>query len=92
MPVVRPIDQPPSSWLVPAVLSTLCLFPITGVVAVYYAAQVRLRWDNGDFEGAEMAARRARLWTMIAVVVFLSMVALLVGTGSMVGFVERIRE
>jgi cytochrome c-type biogenesis protein CcmE len=39
-----------------------------------------------------MAARRARLWTMIAVVVFLSMVALLVGTGSMVGFVERIRE
>lgn len=76
----------------PAFVSALCCFPITGVVAVYYAAQVRLRWDNGDYDGAELAARRARLWTVIAVVAFLGLVALGVGTGSMFSFVERIRE
>ena len=50
---------PPNSWLVPAVVSTLLCFPITGVIGVYFAAQVRVRWDLGDLDGADVAARRA---------------------------------
>lgn len=83
---------PPNSWLVPAVFSTLCLFPITGVIAVYFAAQVRARADNGDMAGADRAARRARMWTLISFGLFIVAIAAMVATGSLFGFVDRLRE
>ena len=83
---------PPNSWLVPAVLTSLLCFPVTGVVAVYYAAQVRARWENEDGAGADRAARRARLWTLLGVALYLGVVALLVGSGLLFSFVDRVRE
>ncbi len=83
---------PPNSWLVPAVFSTLCIFPITGVIAVYFAAQVRARVDNGDMAGADRAARRARMWTLISFGLFIVAIAAMVATGGLFGFVDRLRE
>lgn len=83
---------PPNSWLVPAVVTTLCCFPVTGVIAVFYAAQVRARWDNGDVAGAHLAARRARALTLLGFALFLLAVAVLVATGALFSFVDRVRE
>ena len=83
---------PANSWLVPAVVSTLCCFPITGVVAVFYAAQVRARADNGDLAGAHRAAKRARAWTLLGFALFIVAVAVMVASGGLFGFVDRLRE
>lgn len=83
---------PPNSWLVPAVVSTLLCFPITGVIGVYFAAQVRVRWDLGDLDGADVAARRARLWTLLGFVIFLLLTAAMVATGVLFSFVDRVRQ
>jgi len=75
--------RPPSSWIAPAVLATLCLFPLTGVVAVYQAAQVRALWNGGDRRGALTASRRARTWTLISVLLWVIATSILVATGRM---------
>lgn len=70
-----------SSWLVPAVVATLCLFSPTGVVAVYFAAQVRPYWTVGDRRAANTAARRARAWTLLSIFLWAVFMAILVATG-----------
>lgn len=81
----------PSSWLVPAVLTTLCCFPLTGVVALYYAAQVNTRWELGDYLGAERAAGRARLWVLFGFFAFLILVALGLASGNLGVYLDRLR-
>lgn len=88
----RSAPQPPNSWLVPAIVCTLCCFPLTGVAAVYFAAQVRVLWDHGDAAGAARCSRRARMWTLVGLGLFLLLVVLSVATGSMFSFVDRLRE
>ena len=88
----RSAAQPPNSWLVPAVVTTLCCFPLTGVVALYFAAQVRVLWDHGDAAGAVRSSRRARLWTLTGLGLFLLLVILSVASGSLFSFVHRLRE
>ena len=74
-------SRPPNSWLAPAVLSCLCCFPITGVVALYYAAQVDVRWSLADPRGAVTAARRARAWTLASFLLWIIATAFLFATG-----------
>ena len=75
--------KPPGSWIAPAVFATLCLFPLTGVVAVYHAAQVRPLWTGGDGRGALTASRRARAWTLLSILLWLVLTSILVATGRM---------
>lgn len=83
---------PPSSWLIPAVVTTLCCMPLTGVVAVYYASQVRVRWDYGDAAAAGAAANKARLWVLIGFVFFVVAVAFGLGTGTLFEYSNRLRD
>lgn len=83
---------PPSSWLAPAVVTTLCCMPITGVIAMYYASQVRVRWDYGDALGATKAASNARLWVLISFALFIVALALGIGTGSLFEYSNRLRD
>ncbi|MBP7971439.1 MAG: CD225/dispanin family protein [Candidatus Nanopelagicales bacterium] len=78
---VEPGPRVASSWLAPAVVATLCLFPPTGVVAVYFAAQVRPLWAAGDRRAANTAARRARAWTLLSIFLWVVFMAILVATG-----------
>jgi len=73
--------EPPSSWLAPAVLVSLCCFPLTGVAALYFAAQVDARWSLGDRRGAVLAARRARSWTVVSFGLWVIMAVVMVATG-----------
>lgn len=57
------------NFLVWAILSTLCCFLPTGVVAIVFAAQVNSKLAAGDVAGAMESARKAKLWTIISLVV-----------------------
>jgi hypothetical protein len=83
---------PPSSWLIPAIVTTLCCMPITGVVAVYYAAQVRTRWDYDDPQGASSAASAARFWVLLGFVIYVGLLAFALGTGALFEFTDRLRD
>lgn len=59
-------QAPPPNYLVWAILTTiLCCLPF-GIVSIVYAAQVNSKWQMGDFEGAKLSSKNARLWAWIA--------------------------
>lgn len=73
--------RPPSSWLAPAVFATLCLFPPTGVVALYFAAQVSSLWAVGERRQAARCARLARIWSLTSLALWVVFSVILVATG-----------
>ncbi|NQU36407.1 MAG: CD225/dispanin family protein [Actinobacteria bacterium] len=81
-------DRAPSSWLAPAIVATLCCFSPTGVVAVYFAAQVSARWSNGDRKSALRCARIARTWVFVSIVLWVLVMVILVATGRAGRFLE----
>lgn len=84
---------PPPNYLVHAILATLfCCLPF-GIVAIVYAAQVSSKWAAGDAHGAYAASRNARMWSVIsfavglvAVALWLALIAIGSGTGSDSGY------
>lgn len=81
-------DQLPSSWLAPSIVATLCCFSPTGVVAVYFAAQVSTRWSLGDRKSALRCARIARTWVFVSIVLWVVAMVILVATGRAGRFLE----
>lgn len=73
----------PASWLAPAIVSTLCCFAPTGVVALYFAAQVGAYWNAGNQVAAIAAAKRARRWVIISMLFWVVAMVFLVATGRM---------
>jgi hypothetical protein len=68
---------PIKNWLVESIIVTLCCgcWPL-GVVAIVFAAQVNSKLANGDRAGAEEAAKKAKMFVIIAAVVGGIMIAL----------------
>lgn len=67
-----PMPMPPlkpSNWVWQAVLVTLCCLPVFGVVGLVYGLQVNPNYYAGNYERAERMASRARMWTLIGLVV-----------------------
>jgi hypothetical protein len=62
---------PPSiqTYLVPAILVTLFCFLPTGIAAIVFASQVNSKRSAGDYAGAQASSRKARLWTIVSLVV-----------------------
>lgn len=71
----------PNTWLVPAIIATLCCFAPTGVVAVFYASRVGVLWERGEFAAARNAARLAKLWVVVSIVLWAVALVILVATG-----------
>jgi len=63
---------PPSSgapasvpnYLIPAILSALCCFPL-GIISIVFAAQVNGKVASGDTAGALDASKKAKLFSYI---------------------------
>ena len=69
----QPWNPPPSeptasvpNYLVPAIISLFCCFPL-GIVGVIFAAQVNLKVAAGDMAGAMDASKKAKLFSFIAI-------------------------
>lgn len=62
-------QQPmPSTYLVWAILSTLCCCLPTGIIAIIYASKVSPLYLRGDYAGAVNASEKACWWVIISFV------------------------
>lgn len=71
----------PNTWLAPAILVTVCCFAPTGVVAVYFAAQVSLLWQRDERARALRNARQARTWVWVSVLLWFVAMVIVVSSG-----------
>ncbi len=71
----------PSNWLAPAVVTALCCFSPTGIIAVYYAAQVNVNWLDGHRKEALRCARLARRWVWLSIFLWAAVTLVLIATG-----------
>lgn len=58
----------PDTYLVWAILATICCCIPTGIVAIIYASKVSPAYYRGDYMGAMDASSKAQLWTIISFV------------------------
>ena len=63
-----PIGTKPKSYLVLAILATIFCCLAFGIPGIVFAAKVDNYWNAGDYQGAEDASRKARNWTIAAIV------------------------
>lgn len=62
-----PAAPPVQNYLVFAILATiLCCLP-AGIPAIIYAAQVNGKLQAGDYAGAQLASKNAKMWCLISV-------------------------
>ena len=68
----KPLSQhhlsltPPPNYLVQEILVTIfCCVPF-GIVAIIFAAQVNGKFAGGDYAGAALASKRAKMWSWIS--------------------------
>jgi hypothetical protein len=54
------------NYLVPAILSVFCCWPLS-IVAIIFAAQVNGKVASGDIAGAVDASKKAKLFSFIAI-------------------------
>ncbi|MFV0592616.1 MAG: CD225/dispanin family protein [Draconibacterium sp.] len=58
---------PPPNYLVFAILVTIFCCQVLGIVSIVFAAQVNSKWSAGDYEGARIASKNAKMWAWIGV-------------------------
>lgn len=58
----------PPTYMLWAILSTLCCCIIPGVVAIYFSTMVSSRYYQRDYEGARRASRKAEIWIIASIV------------------------
>ena len=59
-------DKVPN-YLIPAIISALCCFPL-GIISIIFAAQVNGKVAAGNIAGAQDAAKKAKLFSMIFII------------------------
>lgn len=107
-PPVSPLDESPaqaptddipplkpSNWLWQSILATLFCCIVFGVVGIVYAARVDSLYFNGRYDEAEQAAKKAKMWTLIAVVTGLVYIAVWVSlllSGNLPEYMENFIE
>ncbi|MFC4561384.1 CD225/dispanin family protein [Nocardiopsis mangrovi] len=67
---------PPSNWMVGAILSIFCFWPLA-IPAIIFAAKVNSLWNVGDYQGAEAAAKKAKMFSLIAIT--LGIIGMIIG-------------
>jgi hypothetical protein len=63
-PAEAPPTQSVPNYLIPAILSAVCCFPL-GIISILFAAQVNGKLAAGDIPGAMDASKKAKLFSII---------------------------
>lgn len=64
---MRPEPMPPT-YLVWAILATLCCCMPAGIAAIVFSASVSSKYYSRDYEGARRASERAQIWIIVSIV------------------------
>lgn len=64
------VGPPPTTYFGWAVVCAIFCFMPLGVVAVVKSLQVKPRWAQGDWIGAEKASRAAKTWCLVAAAIW----------------------
>lgn len=77
------------NYLIPAILSIFCCWPL-GIVAIIFAAQVNGKVAAGDLAGAADASKKAKMFSYIAIgigvvvgIIYLLLTILGIGMGAL---------
>lgn len=68
VPPAPPMRQMPPTYLVWAIISTLCCCMPAGIVAIVFSSMVSSRFYARDYEGAAKASRNAEIWIIVSIV------------------------
>lgn len=94
-PAVDTPPMKPNNWLWQSIVATIiCCIPF-GIVGIVYAAKVDSLYYKGRYGESEQAARKAKMWTIIAFVigiVYWIVSIILFTTGNMPEYMEGIIE
>jgi hypothetical protein len=52
------------NYLVPAIISAICCFPL-GIISIVFAAQVNGKVQAGDIPGAQQASKMAKIFSFL---------------------------
>ena len=77
----EPVREHIPSYLLEAILVTICCSPLFGIIAIVYAAKVTGKLSADDFTGARQASDNAKLWVTIGVVIgiIVGVIAFIIG-------------
>lgn len=68
LPPRQPFEPMPPTYMVWAVLATICCCLPAGIVAIIFAANVSSKYYACDYEGARKASERAQIWIIVSIV------------------------
>lgn len=68
LPPMHPNGPMPPTYMIWAILSTICCCLPAGIVAIVYGSMVSSRYYGRDYEGARKASRMAEIWIIISIV------------------------
>jgi type II secretory pathway pseudopilin PulG len=63
--VISSTPDMPKNYLIPSILLLILSILPLSIVPIVYSTQVAGKYDRGDYEGAELASSRAKLWCQI---------------------------
>jgi hypothetical protein len=91
----QPYQQPyqkPDNLLVWSILATvLCCIP-SGIVAIIQSNRVNSLWDAKDYAGAREAAKNAKTWCIVSLVLGIVVMIITMVSGFLEGFLEGFNE
>lgn len=85
----------PNNWLWQSILATLFCCIFFGVIGIVYAARVDSLYYRGLYAEAEHSAKKAKMWTLLAVVtmvVYIAISIILFSTGNLPAYMENFIE
>lgn len=85
----------PNTWLWQSIVITLCCSPLFGIIALLNAAQVNSAYFAGNYEKAERASRRAKIWSLVGLItgiIYYIVMIILMQTGNLPAGMERILQ
>lgn len=68
MPPLHPHGPMPPTYMIWAILATICCCMPAGIVAIVYSSMVSSKYYSRDYEGARRASERAEIWIIAAIV------------------------